>query len=186
MTTKRAKGGVKMTIKLKLSEGSKDRNLLRVSLPRAAADPATFGSKRSKQDSRLTRSVRLADLIRLHNAEVKEHGPKLEPDGVKDLKLEPVEQLEREESGVNLELRWRRHDPKPPWFLIQAQDISKWACDSFALFFPYLWFCPIGISKGRLLMRLMFHIPITHYADQDPSPSSGKIENVAMKSKGLF
>ncbi|CAA7060942.1 unnamed protein product [Microthlaspi erraticum] len=31
-------------------------------------------------------------------------------------------------SGVNLEPRWRRHDPKPPWFLIQAQDISKWAC----------------------------------------------------------
>ncbi|CAA7047416.1 unnamed protein product [Microthlaspi erraticum] len=147
-------------------------------------------------------------------AKVKEHRPKLEPDGVKDLKLEPVEQLEREESklvaedelepelvaeealaasmelvthsGVNLEPRWRRHDPKPPWFLIQAQDISKWACDSFALFFPYLWFCPNGFSKGSFLMRLMFHIPITHYADQDLSPSSGKIENVAMKSKGLF
>ncbi|CAA7030118.1 unnamed protein product [Microthlaspi erraticum] len=34
------------------------------------------------------------------SAKVKEHGPKLEPDGVKDLKLEPVEQLEREGSKL--------------------------------------------------------------------------------------
>ncbi|CAA7016966.1 unnamed protein product [Microthlaspi erraticum] len=33
-----------------------DRNLLRVSRPRATTDPAIFGSKRSKRDSRLTRS----------------------------------------------------------------------------------------------------------------------------------
>ncbi|CAA7060943.1 unnamed protein product [Microthlaspi erraticum] len=39
------------------------------------------------------------DMI-MASAKVKEHGPKLEPDGVKDLKLEPVEQLERE--GVSL------------------------------------------------------------------------------------
>ncbi|CAA7060962.1 unnamed protein product [Microthlaspi erraticum] len=75
-------------------------------------------------------------------AKVKEHGLKLEPDGVKDLILEPVEQLEREESKlvaedelepelvaeealaapmelvthsrVNFEPKWRQHDPKPP------------------------------------------------------------------------
>ncbi|CAA7038259.1 unnamed protein product [Microthlaspi erraticum] len=98
------------------------------------------------------------------SAKVKEHGLKLEPDGVKDLKLEPVEQLEREgsklvaedelepelvaeealaapmklvtHSRVNLEPKWRQHDPKPPWFLIQAQEINKWACVSFVLFFP--------------------------------------------------
>ncbi|CAA7057474.1 unnamed protein product [Microthlaspi erraticum] len=98
------------------------------------------------------------------SAKVKEHRPKLEPDGVKDLELEPVEQLEREgrklvaedelepelvaeealaapmelvtHYKVNLELKWRQPDPKPPWFLIQAQEISKWACVSFVLFFP--------------------------------------------------
>ncbi|CAA7034295.1 unnamed protein product [Microthlaspi erraticum] len=100
------------------------------------------------------------------SAKVKEHGPKLQPDGVKDLELEPVEQLEREgrklvaedelepelvaeealaapmelvtHYRVNLELKWRKPDPKPPWFLIQAQEISKWACVSFVLFFPCL------------------------------------------------
>ncbi|CAA7023773.1 unnamed protein product [Microthlaspi erraticum] len=132
----------------------------------------------------------------------------LEPDGIKDMTLEveekhdvmdklvanqelatekklvskdtvaaPMEMVTH--SGVNIEPRWRRHDPKPPWFFIQAQEISKWHV--IALFFPYLWFCPNGF-----LMRLMFHIQITHFADQDPSPSSGKIENVAMKLKGLF
>ncbi|CAA7023775.1 unnamed protein product [Microthlaspi erraticum] len=101
----------------------------------------------------------------------------LEPDGIKDMKLEVEEKLDVMDklvanqelaaeklvskdivaapmelvthSGVNIEPRWRIHDPKPPWFLIQAQEISKWACDSFALFFPYLWFCPNGFSKGR-------------------------------------
>ncbi|CAA7018861.1 unnamed protein product [Microthlaspi erraticum] len=34
------------------------------------------------------------------SAKVKEYGPKLEPDGVKDLELEPVEQLEREGSKL--------------------------------------------------------------------------------------
>ncbi|CAA7056356.1 unnamed protein product [Microthlaspi erraticum] len=106
---------------------------------------------------------RVNDMI-MASAKVKEHGPKLEPDGVKDLELEPVEQLEREgrklvaedelepelvaeealaapmelvtHYRVNLELKWRQPDPKPPWFLIQAQEISKWACVSFVLFFP--------------------------------------------------
>ncbi|CAA7039471.1 unnamed protein product [Microthlaspi erraticum] len=69
----------------------------------------------------------------------------LEPDGIKELAAEkelvskdsvaaPMELITH--SGVNLEPRWRRHDPKPPWFLIQAQEISKWACVSFVLFFP--------------------------------------------------
>ncbi|CAA7042024.1 unnamed protein product [Microthlaspi erraticum] len=64
----------------------------------------------------------------------------LEPDGIKELAAEkelvskdsvaaPMELITH--SGVNLEPRWRRHDPKPPWFLIQAQEISKWACVSF-------------------------------------------------------
>ncbi|CAA7039341.1 unnamed protein product [Microthlaspi erraticum] len=103
----------------------------------------------------------------------------LEPDGIKELAAEkelvskdsvaaPMELITH--SGVNLEPRWRRHDPKPPWFLIQAQEISKWACVSFVLFFP----CQVlsqWVFLTRFLMRQMGHIQITHLADQDQGPS---------------
>ncbi|CAA7060949.1 unnamed protein product [Microthlaspi erraticum] len=102
----------------------------------------------------------------------------LEPDGIKELAAEkelvskdsvaaPMELITH--SGVNLEPRWRRHDPKPPWFLIQAQEISKWACVSFVLFFP----CQVlsqWVFLTRFLMRQMGHIQITHLADQDQGP----------------
>ncbi|CAA7020290.1 unnamed protein product [Microthlaspi erraticum] len=116
----------------------------------------------------------------------------LEPDGIKELAAEkelvskdsvaaPMELITH--SGVNLEPRWRRHDPKPPWFLIQAQEISKWACVSFVLFFP----CQVlsqWVFLTRFLMRQMGHIQITHLADQDQGPSIKKAKNVAMKIKG--
>ncbi|CAA7029174.1 unnamed protein product [Microthlaspi erraticum] len=84
----------------------------------------------------------------------------LEPDGIKELAAEkelvskdsvaaPMELITH--SGVNLEPRWRRHDPKPPWFLIQAQEISKWACVSFVLFFP----CQV-LSQWVFLTRDLF------------------------------